>query len=321
MKRRDAQAKSLDGRIIKKPVKKHNSRSRSAFLYGRLKYLGEEHRPKYFLARYQNGNTERLSMRQVANILTPPSTEMPEAATAQSLSSLTSQLPMFWDLSKPNELAHALSLLMPGKHSLSHISRLSHLAPGGSRFLQPAAKHNPGYPQCVTMNIDEVMCLVQAIDFSAVQKVCDPFAGTCTIQRALRTIGVNTITNDINQSFPTDEHLDAFQPAFYANQHLDLIVTSPPFSFLDLVIPLMFHYTTRLLCVHIPGHYLTDAPPYRQQFLSLLHSKGLLHVQIGLPRGPVGRKCLWLIMFKDIKSKLELCKPLGSSRPLLWAMH
>ena len=129
----------------------------------------------------------------------------------------------------------------------------------------------------------------------------DPWAGTGQIKRALALQGVPVLDNDLNPAHATDLHLDALQPEFYqsalTSSSLDAVVTSPWFTVLDLALPLAVAAARQVACVHVPGLYVTDAHPNRSAYLLSLMRAGRLHILWNLPKGPMGRRCGWLIVF------------------------
>ena len=46
--------------------------------------------------------------------------------------------------------------------------------------------------------------------------------------------------------------------------------------------------------VHVPGHYIYDPTDHRQRYLCSL--EGRLAIVGGLPKGPLGRRCAWLVI-------------------------
>jgi hypothetical protein len=110
------------------------------------------------------------------------------------------------------------------------------------------------------------------------------------------------LSNDLDPSQGATYHMDALQPSFYMQWQqtggIDAIVTSPWFSFLDVAVPLAVHFVRHVACIHVPGHYLTDAHTARRVYLQKLHLDGRLAVIMGLEPGPLGRRCIWLLIFK-----------------------
>ena len=56
-------------------------------------------------------------------------------------------------------------------------------------------------------------------------------------------------------------------------------------------------------CVHVPGHYVTNAHPARLAWLRRLRDQGRLALLLGLPRGATGRRCLWVLVFRDVATR------------------
>ena len=127
---------------------------------------------------------------------------------------------------------------------------------------------------------------------------------------------LDVVDNDICSHRPAGAHYDALQPAFYtaAAMHargMGAIVTSPPFAALDVALPLLVAAGSAVACVHVPGHYLTSGVAPRFAYLRGLQQQGRLHVVMGLPRGPIGRRCIWLLIFSANAS----CRPPAARTP------
>jgi hypothetical protein len=91
-------------------------------------------------------------------------------------------------------------------------------------------------------------------------------------------------------------HLDALQPAFYhkcAEEHgaIDAVVCSPWFTVLDVALPLAVAASRSVVCIHVPGHYVTSGLAPRYTYLRELQQQGWLAVLFWLLRGPMGWRC------------------------------
>jgi hypothetical protein len=120
-----------------------------------------------------------------------------------------------------------------------------------------------------------------------------------------------------------ETHLNALLPDFYirlktAGHMPDAVVMSPWFAVLDIALPLAVRFALSVVCAHVPGHYLTDATAPRLNWLRSLKEEGRLATILGLPKGPMGRRCVWLLIFRDafVKSRL-LRTPFGSTSLIL----
>ena len=206
-----------------------------------------------------------------------------------------------------------LQKFMPGNWSAAHAMRLSQQCPGGTRFLQTTGQQHPGEPQRVITSEPEITVLLNAIDFSTSAGIADPFAGTCSIASVFLRQGHRVITNDINPSMPTHTHLNALLHSTYAKlqekARIHVIVTSPFFAILDLALPLAVLYAHHVVCCHVPGHYVTDGPSPRMEWLRGLLRQERLMIIAGLPVGPMGRRCIWLCIFRTKELRQLMVKP------------
>ena len=93
------------------------------------------------------------------------------------------------------------------------------------------------------------------------------------------------------------------------DQQLDAVVMSPFFTVLDLALPLAVQHAQRVVCCHVPGHYVTNAPRARMDWLTQLQAEERLMLIVGLPRGPTGRRCMWLIIFRTKRLRDRMTRP------------
>jgi hypothetical protein len=159
----------------------------------------------------------------------------------------------------------------------------------------------------------EVRELLLALDFSGCGTIVDMFAGEDNIRIAFNAASLDVTTNDYNTMLETEYHLDALQPGTYRTLQdelrIDAVVMSPFFTVLDLALPLAVHFAEQVVCCHVPGHYVTNAPTARMTWLKQLQAEGRLMLIVGLPRGPTGRRCMWLIIFKNKQHRDRMTRP------------
>jgi len=204
-------------------------------------------------------------------------------------------LPSYFQLSTTAGVMEALQALMPGPWTAEHATRIMKGCQGGNSSLRTAGQKRSGDSQ----RVDEMQRLMNAIDFGCVHSVTDMFAGNSIITPEL---GMRVITNDINPNQAADYHHDALQPDTYWNmrqqQGMDAIITIPKEEVLDLALPLAVKFAYMIVCCQVPGRYLTDAPEARMNWLRDMQQQGRLFFIMGLPRGPMGRRRVWLVVFK-----------------------
>ena len=301
----DEAARAMHGRVI---AKEFGPARRSGTFYGRVHFLGERERPWYFGISYIDGDRETMNLHQLQPLLLSDAqlkrvspAKVPALGTYRATDEVVlvahvRALPDCWDLTSPSGVSQALSLLMPGSNSPGHITRLARLLAADSR--------GAALLRSVPTLDAEVQALLAALDFSRCGLVFDPWSGTGAVARAVRQLGLRAVSNDLNPAYAADLHADALQPALYhhvrrAYGRIDAAVFSPWFAYLDLAVPLAVAFAAYVVCVHVPGGYLTDARPARQAWLRQLQRAGRLHIITGLPAGPMGRRCVWLCIFAD----------------------
>lgn len=301
-KRRDAAARDLDGRQVQL---EDNS-------LGVVRFVSEQRRPFYFDIQLPNGG---LLTNKSATYVKRRLVQSPAFANAAAT---PAALPPHWDLQTADGVRSALQHLMPGTWTQAHMTRLASLV--NHTLGNPATA-----PRAVT-ETGEMQALVQFLDFSQLGLVLDPWAGTGCVRAVLGPHGIPVLCNDLNPDSRAELHADALQPAFYRHvqRHhtVDAIVTSPWFTMLDLALPLAVAHARTVACVHVPGHYVTDAHPNRAAFLLSLMQAGRLHVLWNLPKGPSGRRCGWLIVFANdgLPSKL-IRRERQLAAPFSFAQH
>jgi hypothetical protein len=187
---------------------------------------------------------------------------------------------------------------MPGDIALKDVTRLTNII---RRTQQQAAtgRRDSGAASYVPTAVAEVEALLEAVDFSGCSSFMDPFAGAGTIATVLQRQGFHVVQNDIDPRWQHATRADALQPFFYDYAAVQVIITSPPFEFLDLAAPLMAEKAQVALCLHVPGHWLTNPRVPRQHWLSGLQDQGRLKVLLGLPRGPMHQRCAWVVIGRD----------------------
>ena len=309
----EKKAKALHGRLVVKSFVDSSTKLPRRF-WGRLSFVGPGQGDN-LLVTYEDGDTETCTIRKMRNRgiqLMPLNSQLPEglaipdpvvAAVSKPVSTVLSgktavSLPSHWNLQTQQGVTLALNLLMPGEYATSHLTKLTN-------FVKACMKGEKGV--WVPTAKAELEPLARSVDFSGCHSFSDPFAGAGSISAFFSSMGFTVFQNDLDQCWPrVQSHADAWQPAFYHANPAQVIVTSPPFGVLDVAAPLLAIAASAVACIHVPGHYITSATKPRQQWLHELCKQGRLHILVGLERGPMGRKCAFLLVFAtaDIKKQM-----------------
>jgi hypothetical protein len=226
---------------------------------------------------------------------------------AKPISSSTSNgtLPGSWDLTKPAGVKSAMQLLMPGQLADKDCTRIANNI-GKALSCQPAESPHSAGLGFVPTAPEEIVVLLQAVDFSKCSGFFDPFAGSGSIAHVFSKVGHKVLQNDLNVFWQHPSAVDALQPYSYDWASSQVIVTSPPFDVLDIAAPLIALKAGAVACIHVPGHWLSSPRVARQRWLQQLAADGRLHVIMGLPRGMAGRKCAWVLVFRTAYIKHQL---------------
>lgn len=160
-----------------------------------------------------------------------------------------------------------------------------------------------------------MLSLLRAVKLPLFSSIMDPCAGSGGIVRVLRERGLCVFANDLNPTLSWDACEDAMHPGFYKRHAADYIVCSPWFTMLDVFLPL-FVAAAKVACfIHVPGHYYTSPTSARMQYFAALARQRSLCVLTGVPVGPVGRRCVWLCVFKSASACESHLMPDG------WVRH
>jgi hypothetical protein len=209
----------------------------------------------------------------------------------------------------PESVRNALERLMPGRWGKAHATRLFNCMPGRKNFVQLTT----GGPERVLTAIAEYDTLLQHLNLSVVRTAWDPWCGTGTTAHRLlehpHSAHVHTILSDVDPSVAADHYGDALDPRFLYGirdvyRGIDIFVTSPWFTMLDLALPLMIGVAAAAVFCHVPGHYLTNMPEARRDWFRV--NAPHVHIVSNLPVGPYGRRCAWICWFRTSEDKERL---------------
>ena len=201
-----------------------------------------------------------------------------------------------WNVKDPTDLLRLLTLLVPGEWNIRHTTKLTNTMLGGKHF----------NPLLIVTDDSETSALLSYLrmDHLAKKVGLDPCAGKRNIARVFRQkCKQKLFTNDINSLFPAHYHYDALDPASYATNKLgrfDFIVTSIPFAFADILIPL-FELAYEASFLHIPSWYAFQGSPFRKQWLTqLIQERRVIVLNINDKRNSgFGKFAVWLCIFRS----------------------
>ena len=114
---------------------------------------------------------------------------------------------------------------------------------------------------------------------------------------------------------------DAVQPALLdpsgrgVGSPVDAVVSSPWFTVLDIALPLLVAAARTVVCLHVPGHYVSSGVMPRYAYLQELQRQGRLVVLFGVPRAAMGWRCAWLVVFRNAAVKRALLRPGWKEQP------
>ena len=163
--------------------------------------------------------------------------------------------------------------------------------------------------QTVCTMKSEVEALTAVINFKALRKAADPWAGGGSIARHMP---IPVISGDRNPVYWWLRSHDALQhevvDAIASDHMTDAVVTSPQFSLLDIAIPRLEQAKCKVTCIHVPGHYFHNMPSPRRDYIARLSREQRIMSLQCRDIGPLGRRCTWLLIFRDAYWKQVLVK-------------
>ena len=208
-----------------------------------------------------------------------------------------------------------LEKLLPGKWKLNYASKLVNRQLGNSDY----------NIRQISTDKNEIMTLIPYLkkDYFKNKIGIDPFAGLNCISETLgEKLQFEIQNNDINtmmSSATGSTHLDSLSIATCKQwtKEYKYCITSPPFEFLDIAIPLLAS-TFEFCLFHIPPHYIFDANDARHVWLAALsQEKRCIVLNITYARNEkYGRHCSWIAIAKS-KSIMENALHLEKNRNVL----
>ena len=188
---------------------------------------------------------------------------------------------------------------MPGPHGAGRAARLFDLMPGRPNFCE-AFGHGSGF---IRTPLEDYAVLQQAVNWADLSTILDPWAGAGGTAAAFPTHRV-TLTDVVRRTADLSAVANALEPSHQdeltsGNGGLfDAVVCSPAFAFLDLALPAAIRCARYLAAFHVPGGYVTDAPPARKAFLQKLDDEGRRVDLYGLPvLKQTGVRHIWILVF------------------------
>ena len=301
-RRRDAAAADYHGRLVTRRV------DGGARQWGKVVFRGGQFRPLYFRLCWQDGSERIVSMHHLLHAkqvcLEAAGRRLPKgiviaAAVTGRAPLVLEALPDQWDLGQAEVLAGVVDQLMPGPRVPGSVTRLAAQVPVDARMLVNVPTHE-----------EEVMPLLQVLDISLLSTVVEPCHGQGGITRVLRGMGLRVQSNDLDRRWAADSHEDALQPRFWkARAGVDAVIASPHFAVLDIMLPLAVLAAQYVVCCHVPGHYVSNPTVPRQLWFAELQRQGRLLILLGLPRGAMGMRCAWVVVFRSAAVMRSMVRP------------
>ena len=229
------------------------------------------------------------------------------------------QVASLTQLDSADALEVKLNELMPGAGGWprSTAVKMSKLLPGGPSFLQLGT----GRPECVVTLPAEYESLLDSVDWSQLEVLIDPFAGTGTTRHVMQPrTGLPVVLSDI---WPWSSELQLYN-ALEIDDMRELtsvytpgsfaFVTSPWYAFNDVALPVMMACQPAAVFAHVPPWYVTDAHDRRRAWLQGYD----VHLKCIDVVGQLGRRCNWLCIFRRGEAQQRLMRNVGDAT-LSWA--
>jgi hypothetical protein len=196
---------------------------------------------------------------------------------------------------------------MPGPWPLSHATRLASRVPATIAGISPTALF-------VRTSAPEYEPLRDALDWSRIPAIWDPWAGLGSTTDALGAVTVVCLTDIVRRTPELAALANALESADVsavceAFGPFCGVVASPWFEFSDLALSAANSAASHFVALHVSHNYLFSAPPPRAAFLQRLSQDGRLFVTANLPRGGHGFRAAWLLVFKTRAIRDSLVRP------------
>jgi hypothetical protein len=225
--------------------------------------------------------------------------------------------PDAWRLQSAAQLQFLLQSAMPGIWDKRHLSELSNRLPSG----QPSCSEQ----EFAATLPEEYDALLSAINWSRVSSIWDPWAGVGSTRHALGAVTRVCSTdvthrqaysghNDVYGRAPLHGLANALEPSDTTSVLSTFgpftgIVSSPWFAYLDLAVASAMSFGFAFVAFHVPGHYVVSATGPRAAFMQRMSEEGRLFISANLPRGVLGRRCAWLVVFASQAARDRLLRP------------
>jgi hypothetical protein len=342
----DRKAQDLHGRLVTRVFTGQDGKP-STF-WGKLSFRGAGAGTQNLLVTYSDGDSETCSIAQLkqraikllpAGTLLPSSITIPLPGMAQTLvaapvlssSDSAAPLPGTWQLGSPAAVLGVLQLLMPAatatqstgiQHQSLDSSTAQHSAAATAQAVAAArtASATPAtalIPDSrVPITVHEVVPLLQAVNFGGYTKLLDPFASTSSkaFQHMFQHQGY-TVTCSAS-SLGAEDSSSALQPGYYSKQQPQVVISSPPVSLLDVVVPLAARMCSVVACMYVPSSWLSTAHLARQQWLQQLQQQGRVCVVAAVPSGSRAEQHVWLLIFQSAAMYAQMLRPTAAVLPV-----
>lgn len=250
-------AQALHGRIVAWKV---TIKGDIIGMLGKVKFIGADApRSRWFDVELEDGTVvPSVTLTMVRNKLMPLGTDLSPAPITAAASYTSPRLPNWWNVCDPHCVQALLRGFMPGSWSSDY-----------ARWVSSAASTMNG--QSISVDVSE---LTQHVHLRAALSILDPVCGSSSIANGLRSMGLPVVTNDPRHAVQAQYHLDYTRPECYFvlqnRAPIDFVVTRPPVATIDIVIPLLCHFSNSIVCALVPSTFVTHAPPPREQWLKNL---------------------------------------------------
>ncbi|XRB11143.1 reverse transcriptase [Pseudoscourfieldia marina] len=286
----EAELQQLHGRQVEKVFRQPSSGRRKRYK-GEVVFMPKAHPPYRFRILWEDGDSETMTEKEVRSHL--------RGANATALLALAAQaqeMAAEWRQPSGNreELAVLMHALTPGV-SARQVTLTAAVLPGGSDYQEDM--------ESVGTSAMDIHLLFQYFKLEEVQWALDPFAGCGSIQQVASNWGCRVVGNDLNPRHAATLQQDATQVGFWNDFDemggVPAVITSCWFRLLDLLAPLVCARVTDVACLHVPPLWVTSTTEARQRWLNDLAEADRMILVTGLPVGPLGKRCAWLVVTKS----------------------
>jgi hypothetical protein len=302
---------ALDGRVAVRRIC-HPASKKDTLYWGVVHYRGIRARPEYFEVRYEDGDTETLTMQQLKPLLRPPGAKLPSVRQqARARQEPTRR-------SSRQQRAAAVTMASGGGSGLLLEGMPGHWPEADLRIAAAAVDaYLHGLPPTLPYTPLMVDSLIEAVELTGYLSVLDPFGECGAVAAGLTQAGIPVTVGTRAQPHRHCALADSFYDSL--PRPPEAVVTAPWPDLLDAFLPIAVRRASRVVCCLVPLAYLSSAPGPRRAWLARLwRDDRLLFVHLSSSASSaVGAPSVWLVIAATAVIRKAITRPYSPGTRIL----